>query len=824
MNEPLRPASSDLSERIVSDDYDATAIEARWQELWRREQTWAVKNDDGTPETRRYVLEMLPYASGEPHVGHLKNYAVGDAVAHYLRLNGNVVLHPMGYDAFGLPTENHAIRTGKHPRESADESIRSFREQFDRWGISIDWKREFATHEPRYYRWTQWIFLKLLEAGLAYRARAAVNWCPKDATVLANEQVVGGACERCGTPVEQRLLDQWFLSLTSFAERLLHDLDELDWPEHVKVMQRNWIGRSEGARIKFACEAADLDVQVFTTRPDTIFGASFLVVAPDYPELELLLGDAPERGAVLDYVANVRQLRLADRGTDERTLDGMFTGRYARNPATDKLVPIYVADYVLLEYGTGAIMGVPAHDQRDWEFARRRGLEIIRVVDSSDELPSASAGTMVNSAGYEGMTNAKAGRAIVEALQADDLGESAVQYRVRDWLVSRQRYWGCPIPIVHCDECGIVPVPEAELPVLLPDIEDYAPKGVSPLAAATSWVEVACPSCGGPGRRETDTLDTFIDSSWYYLRYCDPDNVTAPFSEHAIEAWMPVDQYIGGVEHAILHLLYSRFLCKALTDIGVLSLSEPFARVFTQGMVTRDGAKMSKSKGNVISPADIVGQYGADTARCYVLFMAPPEVGGDWNDRGVGGVHRFFSRLWRLAARVASDDAEGRPDEGLARDTALAISKVTTDLDRFAFNTAIAATMKLLNSASLAYSDGVSPAAVRSSLTNLAQLLFPFAPHVAAEVYWLFTGERVWDHAWPQADPALLESDHLEVAVQINGKTRSVVSVPVNADEAMFRKAAEADPRVAAYLTDVVLLRVIVVPGRLINFVTESNR
>lgn len=810
----------------LSEHYDPGAVEAKWQRIWVDERTWSVANDAGVAGQRSYVLEMLPYTSGEPHVGHLKNYAVGDAVAHFMRMNGRVVLHPMGYDAFGLPAENYAIRTGKHPRESTEESIRSFREQFYRWGISIDWDREFGTHEPEYYRWTQWIFLRLFHAGLAYRARAAVNWCPKDATVLANEQVVNGACERCGTPVEQRHLAQWFLRLTSYAERLLSDLDDLDWPEYVKTMQRNWIGRAAGARVVFRAEDPGVDITVFTTRPDTLFGATFLVLAPDHPDLDRLVEGVPEQEAVRNYVAMVRQLKLSDRGVDKRTKDGIFTGRYATNPVNERSIPIYVADYVLLEYGTGAIMAVPAHDERDFEFANTHGLDIVRVIDSEGELPATAAGTLTNSSRYDGLANAEAGKAIVGALTEIGRGESVVQYRVRDWLVSRQRYWGCPIPIVYCDACGMVPVPEESLPVELPDVEDYAPKGESPLATATAWVNVDCPKCDGRARRETDTMDTFMDSSWYYLRYTDPRNESAPFALDAVAAWLPVNQYIGGVEHAILHLLYSRFLCKALTDLGVLELSEPFAGLFTQGMITRDGAKMSKSKGNVVSPAEIIERHGADTARCYVLFMGPPEAGGDWDDRGVEGVHRFLSRLWRLTVRVTEDDGDASPDEELARKTAWAITKVTGDMEgRFSFNTAIAATMELLNAASYAHNEGgASRQAVREAITTLAHLLFPFAPHLAAEIYWTFTGKRVWEQPWPTADPAMLASDNVEVQVQLNGKTRSIITVPAGMEEAALREAAEANARVAAHLAGAKVWRVVIVPDKLVNFVVAPAK
>ncbi|MGH3513591.1 MAG: leucine--tRNA ligase, partial [Pseudonocardiaceae bacterium] len=588
-------------------EFDPHAIDAYWTQVWDKEQSWVVDNNADAANSV-YVLEMLPYTSGEPHVGHLKNYAVGDAIAHFMRRQGKRVLHPMGFDAFGLPAENHAIRTGKHPRVSTDESIASFREQFKQWGISIDWTREVSTHEPSYYRWTQWIFLQLYKTGLAYRKRSAVNWCPKDATVLANEQVVDGRCERCGTLVESKNLEQWFFKITDYADRLLADLDAVEWPAHVKTMQRNWIGRSEGASVTFHCAEVDFDIEVFTTRPDTLFGVTFLAISPEHPELHRLIAGTPAQPAIQEYANQARRESHADRGGD-RVKTGILTGRHAVHPLSGAKVPIVVADYVLMEYGTGAVMGVPAHDERDYAAAQTLGFEIRQVIGSAagstDELPFVAKGVTTNSGEFDGLESAHASRRIVAALAERGAGEASISYRLRDWLVSRQRYWGCPIPMVYCESCGLVPVPEDQLPVLLPDVEDYAPKGKSPLAAAIDWVQTRCPQCAGPAKRETDTMDTFVDSSWYYLRYCDPHNTQAPWSEQAVTTWMPVDQYIGGIEHAILHLLYSRFLCKALSDLGCLSVQEPFQRLFTQGMITKDGAKMSKSKGNVVSPSTL---------------------------------------------------------------------------------------------------------------------------------------------------------------------------------------------------------------------------
>src|SRR5579884_2016524 len=603
--------------------YDPREIEPKWQELWAREQTWHVSNDEvAHPREGRarhgqsdksYVLEMLPYPSGEPHIGHLKNYALGDAIAHFHRRTGRRVLHPMGYDAFGLPAENNAIKTGVHPREATDRSIAAYRHWFHRWGISIDWSRELATHEPDYYRWTQWIFLKLLERDLAYRKEAAVKWCPNDATVLANEQVIDGRCERCGAEVELRQLEQWFFRITDYADRLLDDLDEIQWPEHVKAMQRNWIGRSTGAEVNFHCGALNLDYPVFTTRPDTLFGATFFVMAPEHPDVFRLAEGTAHEDEVHRYVNHALTESAQDRGAAEKPKTGVPLGRTVTNPVTHEEIPMYVADYVLMEYGTGAIMAVPAHDERDYAFARAHDLPIRRVIEGSDDpddpdrLPYTGDGPMTNSGQFDAIDNRTAYEEIVAWLDREGIGHGTVNFRLRDWLVSRQRYWGCPIPVVYCDACGMQPVPEAELPVTLPDIEDYQPKGKSPLAAATDWVATRCPRCQGPARRETDTMDTFVDSSWYFLRYCDARNDEAAWDRDVLRMWMPVDQYIGGVEHAILHLMYARFFVKTLADMDVLDVQEPFKALFTQGMILgSDGHKMSKSRDNVITPTPIV--------------------------------------------------------------------------------------------------------------------------------------------------------------------------------------------------------------------------
>jgi leucyl-tRNA synthetase len=800
----------------MADRYDPKAIEPKWQRVWADEHTWEVSNEpDERPKA--YVLEMLPYPSGEPHIGHLKTYSVGDAVAHFWRRGGHRVLHPMGYDAFGLPAENHAIKTGQHPRESTEESIRQFQRQFREWGISIDWTREFGTHEPRVYRWTQWIFLRMLERGLAYRKEAAVKWCPNDATVLANEQVIDGRCERCGFEVEVRQLEQWFFRITEYADRLLEDMKTIDWPRHVVTMQENWIGRSEGAEVTFRCEELGIDYPVFTTRPDTLFGATFFVMAPEHPDV-FKLNDSPE---VHEYVNRALNASIEERGAEHKQKTGVALGRTVTNPVTGEQIPMYVADYVLMEYGTGAIMAVPAHDERDFEFAQAFDLTIRRVIECG-ELPCTDDGPMVNSGRFDGMHNREAYDAIVDWLEAEGLGERSVNYRLRDWLLSRQRYWGCPIPVVYCDEHGMVAVPDDQLPVELPEVEDYAPKGKSPLAAAEEWVNTTCPECGGPARRETDTMDTFVDSSWYFLRYCDPDNAEAPFDPEVLRYWMSVDQYIGGVEHAILHLMYARFFVKALADMGYLDVQEPFARLFTQGMILRDGDKMSKSKGNVVSPQAVVERYGADTARCYVLFLGPPSQDADWSEEGVGGVQRFLSRLWTAAAEAPpADGSDAAEPSALLRKSHWAIDKVTRDMSgRFAFNTAISAVMELINEV---YRERAAapPEHVRFAIATAGSLIFPFAPHLGSEVYEAITGDRVWEQPWPQADPALLATDEIQLVVQLNGKLVDRVPAPAEASKEQLEEIARGSGKLAARLNGKQIVKAVVVPGKLVNFVAK---
>jgi leucyl-tRNA synthetase len=833
--------------------YEPRAIEQKWQAVWAAEQTWEVPNpgepgfDEAKPKA--YVCEMLPYPSGEPHVGHLKCYAVGDAIAHFRRRQGFQVVHPMGYDAFGLPAENNAIKTGEPPRVATERSIESFRRQFQEWGISIDWSREIATHKPDYYRWTQWIFLQLYERGLAYRTEAAVQWCPKDATVLANEQVVDGRCERCGTEVIQKKLEQWFFKITDYADRLLEDFDRLDsWPEHVITMQRNWIGRSEGAEVVFRNNEVDLEFPVFTTRPDTLFGATFFVLAPEHPQLEKLVAGTEAEAAVREYVDRVGRESAEERGAEDREKTGVPLGRTVVNPVNGEEIPMFVADYVLMEYGTGAIMAVPGHDSRDYDFAQAFGLPVKRVIEGTDPdapgddegLPYAGDGPMVNSGRFDGQGNRDAYASMVDWLKEEGRGETAVNYRLRDWLLSRQRYWGAPIPIVYCDECGMVPVPDDQLPVELPEIEDYAPHGQSPLAAAADWVQTTCPTCGGAARRETDTMDTFVDSSWYYIRYLDPRNSDAAWDPAATAHWMPVDQYIGGVEHAILHLMYARFVTKALADLGHLEVQEPFANLFAQGMITRDGAKMSKSRGNTVSPAEYVERYGADTSRTYVCFMGPPERGGDWTDEGVEGVNRFLSRLWRLCDEVV--ERTGAPGDQPGGEAVAAgadgdvralfakahwsTDKATKDFERgFQFNTVISAVMELVNDAYRLkdglYGDPAGEAALRFATATAASLIFPFAPHLGSEVYEQVTGERVWEQGWPVADEAMLVSETVTLIVQVNGKVRARIEAPAEAPQEELRELAKGNVNVAKYLDGAEIVKEIVVPGKLVNLVVK---
>jgi leucyl-tRNA synthetase len=817
--------------------YDPAAVEARWQETWERERIFETPNPAPGDDTSRlvYVLEMLPYPSGELHMGHVKNYTMGDVVTLFRRRHGDRVMHPMGYDAFGLPAENAAIRTGRHPAESTRENIAAIRRQMRRMGWSIDWARELNTSDPTYYRWTQWIFLRLFEAGLAYRRAAAVKWCPVDQTVLANEQVIDGRCERCGNLVEARNLEQWFFKITDYADRLLDDLAEVSWPERVVTMQRNWIGRSQGAEVRFRLDGSGEELPVFTTRPDTLFGATFFVMAPEHPlALELAKGTEHE-AAVADYVARTAAKSAVERAA-EREKTGVFTGRHVVNPVNDERIPVWIADYVLMDYGTGAIMAVPAHDERDFEFARAHGLEIRPVVQPREGEVGADSAyiahsddeVLVNSGRFDGLPAPEGKAAITAWLEEQGRGRNTVAYRLRDWLLSRQRYWGCPIPVVHCDACGIVPVPDDALPVVLPHLDDYAPKGRSPLAAAEDWVATTCPACGGPARRETDTMDTFVDSSWYFMRYADPRNEARPFERETVDAWLPVDQYIGGVEHAVLHLMYARFYTKALYDLGHVGFTEPFANLFTQGMIYYLGAKMAKSKGNVVSPDDMIARYGADTVRMYSLFLGPPDQDAEWFDGGVAGSFRFLARVWRLVNESVDELGPGLPEaapaEGagadLVRKAHWAIDKVTRDIgERFAFNTAQSALHELVKD--VQETEGATPEQRRFALATAVSLIQPYAPHLACELWERMGGERLWDAPWPVADPAMLVSEQVTYAVQVAGKLRGSVAVPADADQAAVLAAARAVPNVQTHLDGREVVKEIVVPGRLVNFVVR---
>ncbi|MGB2874031.1 MAG: leucine--tRNA ligase [Gaiellaceae bacterium] len=787
--------------------YDPKAIEAKWQQVWEDERAFYTPDPEpGDEREEFYMLEMLPYPSGDLHMGHVLNYTLGDVVTHFRRRHDLRVLRPMGYDSFGLPAENAAIKQGGHPREITEANIAKIELQMRRLGWAIDWDRVIAAHDPAYYRWTQWLFLRFFEKGLAYRKKAPVNWCPNDQTVLANEQVIDGRCERCGFEVEARNMEQWFFRITAYADALLDDHALLEWPERTITIQRNWIGRSEGAELLFRVGDLDLDVPVFTTRPDTVFGATFFVLAPEHPLVETIAARSPHGEEVLAYAQRTAAKRGEERaGAEEKT--GVFTGLTATNPATDEQIPIWVADYVLMEYGTGAIMAVPAHDERDLEFARRFGLPVRTVIDEN--------GVLVDSGQFAGKPAEEVKKAIVEWLGEKGRGRPAVSFRLRDWGFSRQRYWGCPIPIVYCEGCGIVQVPDEDLPVLLPEVEDYRPKGRPPLASNEEWLNVPCPSCGGPAQREADTMDTFVDSSWYFLRYCDPHNDREPFSRELVDFWMPVDQYVGGIDHATGHLLYSRFFVKVLNELGLLGFREPFARLFHQGWVRQGGTKMSKSRGNVTAPDELADMYGADAVRLYILFVGPADQDMDWTEEGIEGIGRFLRRLWRIVHEAA--DAAGGGDDGpLVRRAHETIARVTDDIGRrFVFNTPIAAVMELVNEL------GRDPAAPggRFAAETAVSLIQPYAPHVAEELWSALGHERLWEHPWPVADESKLVRRTFELVIQVNGKVRDRVEASVDESEVQLVERALASPRVRAHLDGKEVRQTIVVPGRLVNLV-----
>ena len=802
--------------------YDPQVIERKWQRIWQERGT----NNTDLQRAQRpyYALMMFPYPSAEGlHVGNLFAFTGNDIHGRFQRLMGHNVFEPLGYDAFGIHSENYALKIGQHPMDLIPRNIANFRRQLERAGLMVDWRYTLATTEPNYYKWTQWLFLQLFEQGLAYKKQAAVNWCPKDKTVLANEQVIGGHCERCGTPVEQRLLEQWFFRISDYAPRLLENLDHIDWSETTKTAQRNWIGRSEGAEISFATKdvkGVECEIGVFTTRPDTIYGATYMVLAPEHSLVEKLT--RPKEKKKIDaYRDKTKKQDIITRKTStEKT--GVFTGSYAINPATEQEIPIWVSDYVLMEYGTGAIMGVPGHDARDFEFATRFDLPIVRVVcgekeDASTPLHEAfvdcESGTMVNSGVFDGFRVEAAKKAIVELLAKGGSAKPIVHYRLHDWCISRQRYWGPPIPIIYCDSCGTVPVPEKDLPVLLPFIEDFKPDdtGVSPLARHEEWYRVACPKCGETGRRETDVSDNFLDNSWYFLRYPSVGHDDVPFERSVTKKWLPVNSYIGGNEHAVLHLLYSRFITMVLHDAGTLDFEEPYTRFRAHGHIIREGAKMSKTQGNIVNPDEYIETWGADAFRTYLMFLGPYEQGGDFRDQSISGTRRFLDRLF---ASVQSMSAEGGPDHSVMRKLHQTIRKVGEDVSRLSYNTAVAAMMEYMN---VLRKGERTPH--RDEVVPLITLVSPFAPHIAEEL-WEQTGGTgsVFDSAWPSFDPALAAENTIELVVQVNGKVRSKITVPHDIAEEAAVVAALADPTVAKFVTGAPK-KIIFVRGRLLNIV-----
>ena len=876
-----------MTNQNESQSYDHRRIEERWQAYWERQKTFAAQESPAKP--KYYCLEMFPYPSGRIHMGHVRNYAIGDVIARYKRMRGFNVLHPMGWDSFGLPAENAAIAKGVHPHQWTTENITYMRSQLRQMGLSYDWSREVTTCEPDYYRWNQWFFLKMYERGLAYRKQSAVNWCPSCETVLANEQVEEGRCWRCDSVVVQKELEQWSFRITAYAEELVQGCERLtNWPARVLTMQRNWVGKSEGVEVDFPL-AEPLPglaaVRIFTTRPDTIFGATFMSLAPESPLVERLIEGRAEAAAVREFVARVSQQDRLMRLAADREKEGVFTGAYALNPFTKARIPIWVANFVLYEYGTGAIMAVPAHDQRDFEFAAKYHIPIKLVIQNPEKtLQEAhldhaydeqnAAACLVNSDRFSGLSAPQANRCIAEAIEEQGIGRRTVKYRLRDWGVSRQRYWGTPIPMIYCDACGIVPVPESDLPVLLPTDVPFTGKGSSPLAQVPSFVQVRCPTCGKPARRETDTMDTFVDSSWYFLRYCSPHADRVPIDQQAAGYWMPVDQYIGGIEHAVLHLLYARFFTKVIRDLGLTKADEPFQRLLTQGMVCKETyrcpihewlfpsevlgteqngfhcatcgrpvekgrvEKMSKSKKNVVDPEHLITTYGADTARLFSLFAAPPEKDLEWSDSGVEGSYRFLNRIWRLMMDLRPDlsNHAGMPDDqsamsargqDLRRLTHRTIKRVTDDIEReFQFNTAIAALMEFVNGLYkfTAERDAVAQpgeaAALREAAQTLILLLAPFAPHAAEELWSMLGGTpSVAGQRWPQYDPALILSDRLTIPIQVNGKLRSKIDVPSDWSEEQVLAQARQDEKVTEWLHGKPPKKIIYVAKKLVNFV-----
>jgi len=821
--------------------YAPQEIEKKWQEKWQKDDVCKTEIDRTQPEY--YVLEMFPYPSGNLHMGHVRNYSIGDVIARFKKMQGCNVLHPMGFDAFGMPAENAAIKHGVKPADWTYSNIENMKRQQMSMGLSYDWSREAVTCRPEYYRWTQWLFELFYKKGLAYKKEASVNWCDTCGTVLANEQVIDGKCWRCDSEVHKQDLSQWFLKITDYADELLADLDKLKgWPERVKTMQENWIGRSEGLEFDIDVPALGEKIAVYTTRADTAYGVTFVALAAEHPLMEKILRDNPKAAELRAFADKVKAQSELERTSGESEKEGMFTGFYAVNPFNGRKVELWVTNYVLAEYGTGAVMGVPSEDQRDWMFAKKYDLPIIVTLRPKDrelkleemtEAYTDKDGVLVNSAEFDGMEMHEALAAIVEKAVKEGFGRRRVNYRLRDWLISRQRYWGAPIPVIYCDKCGEQLVPEEELPVKLPEDVNFEQGVVSPLAQSESFVHCTCPKCGGPARRETDTMDTFICSSWYYMRYTDPHNTHKPFAADKVNYWAPVDQYIGGIEHAILHLLYSRFFTKVLRDEKLLDFDEPFQNLLTQGMVIKDGAKMSKSKGNVVSPEEIIQKYGADTARIFILFAAPVERDLEWSDQGVEGAFRFLNRVWRIVAHFEDAIREGIDDydhstltaeeKALRRTLHQTIKKVTGDIgERFMFNTAISAVMELVNAFYGFQDKAVHPGLVRELSFALVKMLAPFAPHIAEELWSRMEGKgSVHDARWPKFDSAAVVEDEIEIVLQINGKVRDKLTVSADMKPQEMEKLALAQPKVKELTAGKTVVKVICVPKKLVNIVVK---
>ena len=823
----------------MKEKYNFKEIEKKWQKYWEENDCFKTEEDDS--KEKYYCLEMFPYPSGKLHMGHVRNYSIGDVVARFKKMDGFNVLHPMGWDSFGLPAENAAIKHGIHPNIWTWDNIAEMRSQLKQLGLSYDWNREVATCHPDYYKWMQWIFIQFYNRGLAYKKENPVNWCPSCKTVLANEQVVDGCCERCKSPVGKKNLSQWYLKITDYAERLLDNLDTLDgWPNKVKIMQRNWIGKSVGAEVDFEIKDSDEKLTVFTTRVDTIYGTTYMVLAPEYPSVLSMVEGTEYENPVKEYIEKVEHMNDIERTSTVNEKTGVFIGKYAINPFTKKEIPIYISDYVLMGYGTGAVMGVPAHDQRDFEFATKFGIDIIPVVDPGDpeidlnnlKEACAAEGTLINSGEFNGMNNRDAIGKFIEIVEEQGIGKKTVNYRLRDWLISRQRYWGCPIPMIYCEDCGWVPEKEENLPVMLPTDVEFTGKGESPLTTYKTFGDTVCPICGKPAKREMDTMDTFLDSSWYFLRYCDPKNDKAPFDPKKAEYWMNVDQYIGGVEHAILHLMYARFFQMALYDMGLVKDEEPFKNLLTQGMVNKDGKKMSKSLGNVVSPEEIINKYGADTARLFILFAAPPERELDWSDAGVEGSYRFLNRVYRLVYEIkekypevpSAFEIKTDADKSLNYTLNFTIKKVSEDVGgRFSFNTAISSIMELVNEMYRYKEQGcVNEGLLGKAVKDLILILSPFVPHICEEM-WEHIGqtESVTTMSWPEYDEDALVKESVEVVVQINGKVKEKMMVAADAGKSELEKIALENERIKALLDGKTVVKVVAVPGRLINIVVK---